>query len=182
MKKVIAVTGLILTAALTHAADTAELTAEARMQVKAFGGELKQTVQQGMKAGGPTAAIPLCNTEAPQIKARHSQGDWQVARTSSRVRNPDNVADAWEAEVLAQFEQRMAAGESADMMEASRLQDGEFRYMKAIPAGGVCMNCHGEKLTDAVTSRLHELYPEDQATGYRVGDLRGAFTLRKVIQ
>jgi hypothetical protein len=30
-----------------------------------------------------------------------------------------------------------------------------------------------------VTARLKELYPQDAATGFKVGDLRGAFTIRQ---
>jgi len=54
--------------------------------------------------------------------------------------------------------------------------------MKAIPAGGMCMNCHGQNLTSAVSSRLAELYPEDQAVGYMPGQIRGAFSLRKPVR
>ncbi|WP_221797634.1 Tll0287-like domain-containing protein [Oceanobacter mangrovi] len=173
--------GLAATTATAAEPDTAALTMEARQQVKAFGGELLQTVQQGMKAGGPMAAIPLCNTEAPQIKARHSAGDWQVGRTSLKLRNPNNAPDSWELATLKSFDQRLAAGEDPMKIDASTLENGQFRYMKAIPAGAVCMNCHGQNLQADVSKKLSELYPADQAVGYLPGQLRGAFTLRKAV-
>ena len=39
------------------------------------------------------------------------------------------------------------------------------------------MNCHGEPAAfpEQLTARLNELYPDDQATGYQTGQLRGAF-------
>lgn len=49
--------------------------------------------------------------------------------------------------------------------------------MKAIPVGGPCVVCHGEQIAEPVAARLSELYPEDEARGYKPGDLRGAFTL-----
>ncbi len=58
-------------------------------------------------------------------------------------------------------------------------QDGKrlFRYMKAIPTREVCLACHGRSLDPAVESTLKELYPEDRARGFSVGDIRGAFTV-----
>lgn len=159
--------------------DQMALTKEARQQVKAFGGNLKKTVKQGMKAGGPTQAIHLCNTEAPEIAAKHSQGDWEIGRTSLKLRNPDNQPTAWEASVLADFDKRLAAGEDPKKMEASKVEDGKFHYMKAIPTGGLCLTCHGDNLAEPVKARLAELYPNDKATGYQAGQIRGAFSLTK---
>ena len=58
-------------------------------------------------------------------------------------------------------------------------KDGKrvFRYMKAIPTGALCLNCHGTTLAPEVAAKLHELYPADAATGFNAGDLRGAFTI-----
>jgi len=52
-----------------------------------------------------------------------------------------------------------------------------FRYMKAIPLGGVCSNCHGPVLKPEVVQKLDQYYPDDKARGFQVGDLRGAFTI-----
>lgn len=162
--------------------DQAALTKEARQQVKAFGGNLKKTVKQGMQAGGPTEAIHLCNTKAPDIASQHSQGAWNVGRTSLKLRNPDNQPTAWEASVLADFDKRLAAGEDPKKMEASKMEGDKFHYMKAIPTGGLCLACHGETLAEPVKARLAELYPEDKATGYKAGQIRGAFTLTKSVE
>jgi hypothetical protein len=47
----------------------------------------------------------------------------------------------------------------------------------AIPANAPCLICHGEKIDPAVDARLKTLYPQDQATGHKQGDVRGAFTI-----
>ena len=39
----------------------------------------------------------------------------------------------------------------------------------------MCLACHGEHPAEAVRERLAALYPEDNASGYREGDLRGVF-------
>ncbi|MGV6851130.1 MAG: c-type heme family protein [bacterium] len=50
-----------------------------------------------------------------------------------------------------------------------------FRFMKAIPAGRACMACHGQSINHGLASKIQQLYPQDQATGYQPGDIRCAF-------
>ena len=177
---------ILVSAALASAAaqanDTAALQAEARAQIKAFAGALQSTLKQGIESSGPVQAIELCNTEAPAIAQAMSLNGWQVGRTSLKVRNPDNRPDSWEREVLQQFEQRKQAGEDVMQLEASTTVNGEFRFMKAIPTGALCVACHGVELSAPVQAKLSALYPQDQARGFNPGDLRGAFTLHKTLE
>jgi hypothetical protein len=55
------------------------------------------------------------------------------------------------------------------------------RYLRALPTVELCTQCHGpaDKLSPAVTAQLKALYPDDRATGYKVGDIRGAMTLSR---
>jgi hypothetical protein len=41
----------------------------------------------------------------------------------------------------------------------------------------MCLGCHGKNIAPEVQAKLDELYPEDQATGFSEGDLRGAFVI-----
>jgi hypothetical protein len=43
------------------------------------------------------------------------------------------------------------------------------------------VNCHGpdETLSDAVKARLDSEYPHDRATGHKLGDVRGAVTVKR---
>ncbi len=52
-----------------------------------------------------------------------------------------------------------------------------FRYVEARPTMELCLACHGSELGEPVKAVLAKHYPDDRATGFRVGDLRGAFTL-----
>ena len=166
----------------TAPADQATL--EARKLVQIFAGSLKSTLISAMQEGGPVAAISACKTEAPSIANDLSKTTgWQIARTSLKIRNSNNTPDAWERTVLEQFEQGRLAGESIDSMEYAALtNEGDepvFRYMKAIPTQAVCLACHGSHLDTALQHKLDELYPDDTATGFSPGDIRGAFTLHK---
>ncbi len=186
MKRAIAVAllcGLPLGAAVAEEASK-PLVAESKAIIKQFMGGLKGELKSAMKAGGPVNAIGVCNRVAPAIAEKQSaDSGWDVARTSLKTRNPDNAPDAWEQAVLEKFEARKAAGEPVKPMAFYEVvEEGDqkvFRFMKAIPTGNVCLNCHGSELKPAVAAKIDELYPSDKARGFQVGDIRGAFTLKK---
>lgn len=168
--------------AMADAADYSDRIEASRATASEFMQTLKQELMAGMQEGGPVNAISVCNLSAPGIantySARHG---WDVGRTSLKPRNPDNAPDEWERAVLESFEQRKAAGEDPAKMEYHEVieQDGArtLRYMKAIPTAKLCLACHGEHVDSTVKARLEKLYPEDQAIGFREGDIRGAFTI-----
>lgn len=171
-----------LFSASTFAGDLEDRAAASRAAVKEFAASLQGELGAAIKAGGPVSAIEVCSTKAPAIAADISKKQgWKVARTSLKLRNPKNAPDAWEAKVLKEFEARKAKGENPAQMEYSEIikDKKEFRYMKAIaiPADAPCLTCHGDKIDAAVGAKLKTLYPQDQATGYKTGDIRGAFTI-----
>jgi hypothetical protein len=163
--------------------DAAPRAAESRAVIKSFAGELQAALKSAMESGGPVKAIAVCNEKAPAIAAKHGEAKgWEVGRTSLKYRNPDNAPDQWEEAVLQRFDQRKAAGEDPAKMDFGEFTelDGKnvFRYMKAIPTAEVCLNCHGgDTVKPEVEARLGELYPDDKARGFSVGDIRGAFTI-----
>jgi len=189
MKKIVTIAALCSLPFGFAQADDADLQARAdksKAAIAEFFGNLKGQLEAGMKEGGPVNAIKVCNTVAPaiakDISAKHQMS---VARTSLKVRNPKNAPDAWETKVLKSFEERKAKGEPLDTMAFSEVVESngkkEYRFMKAIPTGEVCLKCHGENIDPAVKAKLDELYPNDKARGYKLGDLRGAFTVRQTM-
>lgn len=150
-----------------------------REAVKVLQKNLKTELQAAMREGGPVHAIDVCHVKAPEISEEVSGGlELSVGRTALRVRNPENVPDSWEQAMLESFKARLAAGEPLNELEAYMVEDDEFRYMKAIPMGGVCMACHGTSVNEKVRKKIRSIYPEDQATGFSPGEIRGAFTVR----
>lgn len=154
-----------------------------RDAVKAFGGNLKSELETAIKAGGPLQAIEVCNTKAMSITEEHAQKlGWKIGRTSLKLRNPKNAPDAWETQVLQQFEERKAKGEDVTKLEhVETIQNADgsktVRYMKSIFMSEGCLACHGEELNPDIAAKLKELYPDDKATGFKLGDLRGAFSI-----
>ena len=191
MRKLLGVL-LVLTgfgAAPAIAADAPDLEAfvqESRAKVKAFAGSLQGALKAAIEAGGPGNAIEVCNLEAPAIAREISAAPgWTVGRTSHKLRNPGNAADDWEAATIETFMARAAAGESLKTMERAEVVEEEgretYRYMKAIPVGQVCLTCHGTEIDPALEARIAAFYPEDRATGFALGELRGAFTISRTL-
>lgn len=190
MKKIITA-ALLCTMPLSAsfaADDAVKYTAESKAVIKEFFGKLKGELGKSMKAGGPVTTIEFCNKTAPTIAKEFSEKyGMKVARTSLKTRNPANAPDAWEEAVLKKFEERLAAGEKPDDMAVGEIVEANgqksFRFMKAIGMPPVdkmpCLKCHGENIDPKISAKLDELYPNDQARGYKAGQIRGAFTITK---
>lgn len=155
---------------------------ESRMVVGDFMLLLKLELKAAMREGGPGNAIQVCKNKAPKIAAEISEKHgWRVARTSLKLRNPLNEPDPWELKVMQQFEKRKAAGEEIKTLEYAEIVTTggkkQFRYMKAIPTERVCLTCHGSEIEQEEKDALNQFYPHDKATGFKEGDIRGAFTV-----
>jgi hypothetical protein len=161
--------------------------AKAREAIKGLAEGLKEKLVGAMTAGGPVAALGVCKTDAPKIAAeRSAAAGMTVGRTALKVRNGDNAPTDTERKVLEQFVKDIASGADAMKLEhAAIVEDGgktSFLYMKPImTAGKPCLACHGSEMDPAVSAKIKELYPNDQATGFNAGDLRGAFVVKSKI-
>lgn len=162
---------------------TSALDAEAVQIVKAFAGKLKPTLKSAIQTGGFVHAIDVCSDEAPKIAASLSaETGWDVKRVSLKARNKTSATpDTFERMVLEQFDERQVKGEPASGMMFSDVVGSDYRFMKAQGAEGLCLNCHGDSLQPDVKNALAERYPEDMATGYSLGQIRGAFSLTKAL-
>lgn len=160
-------------------AETADRAAEGRAIAAAFGAELRAELQAAMAEGGPLAAIRVCNEEAPRIAGVAAElSGAEVGRTSSKVRNPANRPDAHQRQVLAEFADLFAADNIEPPPERlDTLEDGRVRFMSAIIMQPPCLACHGAELAPPVATAIATLYPEDEARGYGIGELRGAFSI-----
>lgn len=168
-------------------ADLAERTAKARAAVQSLMKDLKSRLQAAMKEGGPVNALGVCNEAAPAIASTVSKDmGFEVGRTALKVRNSDNAPDDFERAALEEFVSAIAGGAQPGTLEKTAVveQDGKklFRYMKAIPMmEKPCMACHGGNLKPDVSAKITELYPNDEAVGFKPGELRGAFTITQTI-
>ncbi len=157
-----------------HAVSETDLSAEqlavltdgrrARQQLAAT---LMRTVSDA-SAEGPAAAIAACQDAAPRLAAEAATETLRIGRTSHRLRNPANQAPDW-----------AAAHVAAEQPTPALFAHGDSRVAELVPistAGG-CVGCHGaaESLPEPVRMELAQRYPNDAATGFAEGDLRGWF-------
>jgi len=159
-----------------------------RDAVMQLGRELKGRLQKALQEDGPVSAISVCRRSAPEIAERLSrEKGFYVGRRALKARNRENRPDAWEKKVLETFVKRRHKGEDPSAMEYNEtviLEDGRkvVRYMKAIPTGGLCLICHGETISPDIAGALQAHYPLDRATGFKKGDIRGAFTVMQLLK
>jgi hypothetical protein len=153
----------------------------AREAAGRLGKELKAELTSALSESGPSGGVRVCRDRAPEIAAAVSGDGLRVGRTAPRVRNPDNAPDDWERDVLADFRTRIDAGADPAELEQWAVRETAGgrtgRWMKAIPMQPQCALCHGRDIPPELAETIGSLYPEDRATGFEVGDLRGAFTV-----
>lgn len=146
---------------------------EARALTKSFSESLKAELSAAMTEGGPALAIPVCSEKAPALTADASADGLTIRRIGTRVRNTaTNTPTDAERAVLDRL-----TDQSPEFVGEL---DGSLTYMRAIYIQeAVCLNCHGspEVLHPDAPALLAELYPDDSATGYALGDKRGAFVV-----
>lgn len=186
----LAATALSVAAMPAHAGTSTDEAVQAQLQdykstMQAFGKTLKGELQAAMKEGGPMAAVQVCNERAPEIAADLSaESGFTLRRTSLKPRATEPTD--WERAVLEDFEARQAAGTPVGEIAWHEVKevDGEkqLRFMKAIATEGVCLTCHGQDVDPKLKAEIDRLYPDDQATGFEEGDIRGAFSVTAALE
>lgn len=161
---------------VTDADREAALTA-ARTAATDLATTLKTRLVGELGTNGPLAAATVCSTEAGTMAAEVTgRTGAVVGRSSLRLRNPANAAPPWVAEWLAAQGERPAEGVTG-IERVDVTPEGEVaRVLRPIAVDAPCLACHGpaDSLAEGVPALLAEKYPSDAATGYAVGDLRGA--------
>lgn len=136
-----------------------------------------------LKDKDPHLALAACSEFAQDItRDIRDEQDVDVHRTALRYRNPKNKPDeferAWMENALAQKKEVNPAGEGVVLTAADGSR--EYRFVRPLFLAQLCIVCHGptDGLSDGVKAALAERYPDDRATGFGLGDLRGIVSVR----
>jgi hypothetical protein len=132
--------------------------------------ELKQALVAGMQKG-PVNAVSVCKVQAPAITDSLAVEGIRIGRTSHRLRNPANSAPDWVDTVLQTY-LREGLDRAPTLVP---LANDRLGYVEPITLQPLCATCHGTTLAPDVAAHIREAYPEDEATGFEVGDLRGVY-------
>lgn len=153
-------------------APSADEALQARVQAAAaaFGPTLRARLTEAVKAGGPPEGVKVCTQDAQEIGARVAvEHSVSIGRTSLKLRNPANTGPDWVME-------RLRSGEAGPLREVVDV-DGARVARMAVPIviEEPCLVCHGDPaaFSPELSAALAANYPEDAATGYALGDVRG---------
>ena len=177
---------LLFTSLLTASAMAAEsnttqalnVKQEGIKYIKMLGGALKTELKAHMKKD-PTGldALAFCTGSADSItKKVNAQlpSYAKVRRSALKVRNgSSNTPDATDKKVMKAYEEAIAS-RTFTPKDIKVVEEGNVtRVYKPLVTKAVCLKCHGTTLSPQISKALKSAYPEDKATGFKEGELRG---------
>ena len=131
--------------------------------------KLSGRLMDALSTSGPANAIGVCQVDAKSIATEvGKESGVQIGRTGVRLRNTSNQPPDWAKQLV--------AARSSEPVFA-RLSNGRAAALLPIKLQSQCLMCHGpkEQIAPDVQEKLAKLYPQDQATGFSEGELRGWF-------
>ncbi len=144
--------------------------------LKTLGGNMKKH----MKAGGPKDALSFCSVNAAgltaDVSAKFGEGV-DVKRITLKPRNPANMAEGSEKEILEALETLKRNGVKLPRYLIQKEGSGYKYYKPLVINKKVCLKCHGTSMEKGLMAEIKKRYPTDKATGYKMGDLRGAIVV-----
>jgi len=160
--------------------DTTAVIEEGRAISKAAFNTLSSNLKQAMEEGGVEFALKFCNLEAmPLTDSLSSNYGIELRRASHQPRNPVNRADSLEMKTIVEYLSQIK--EKGELKPVTYVRDKTIYYHAPIRiTNQLCLNCHGKRGTDIAESdfeTIQELYPEDEATGFEMGQLRGIWSI-----
>lgn len=125
---------------------------------------------QALAESGAHGAVTVCRDEAQQLTAEiAAETGLALGRTSHRLRNPKNGAPSW----AQPYVEAAARGEPAASVVVPL--DDRVGVLRPVFLSAPCLQCHGppESIDPEVLATLRAAYPDDRATGFAAGQLRG---------
>ena len=151
--------------------------------------DLKGILINQIQTNGILQAVSVCSDTAQVLTNNFGvEKGVYIKRVSLKNRNVNNAPDDFEKIILNKFTMMQQNNElNGETEYAEIVEEGEFkylRYVKPILVQAECLNCHGSEneIMPEVKQLISQAYPDDKAVGYKIGDLRGAVSLKKAIE
>lgn len=142
---------------------------------------LLTTLQAAIAREGIEGAVRYCNLQAlPLMDSLSKTHKATIGRTSLQLRNPANAPTELEQQLLEAYQYNAEEGLPMDD-NVQKIDQQYMLYTKPIVLGSeLCLNCHGQAgaIKPEVLQRIKSLYPNDQARGYKQGEVRGMWSIR----
>lgn len=149
---------------------------EAEQQSNKLKKELLSQVKSKMAEGGPLKAVEFCHENALGLTEEAAQKGYEIGRTSLKYRNPQNAPEKWMEEFLRQADSTTAKKPYAAQVVQN--PEGQDVYISPLYTAAACLQCHARP-AGVLKDKLEKLYPNDKATGYRLGEFRGLVWVKK---
>jgi Protein of unknown function (DUF3365) len=145
---------------------------------------LSSNLQSAIQTSGVSNALPFCSLAASPLTAGMAQKHGvTIRRVTHKARNPAGKADAVELAVLNGLAIALAAGGSTNPpspLVTNLVADTASFFAPIVLNNELCLKCHGEPGKDIApenVATIQRLYPQDEATGFKLGELRGAWRI-----
>ena len=159
--------------------DLAQIQPVAIDAIRASAATLSNALSTTIDTAGFKEAIAYCNLNANHLLNNISEEyGVTIKRTSSQLRNAANTPSDDEQLILDFYASQESLGK--ECVGEMSVVDGIYKYYQPIFVMDNCTKCHGikgETLNKKASKKIAELYPNDQATGYEAGDVRGLWVV-----
>lgn len=147
-------------------------------EARALAGDLKSSLMKNLSEkitkDGVVEAIPFCHANVKPIAksaAKDRMSKYDFGRTSHKIRNTGNNPQPWATKYLKEFQGKFKGEVKKDFIITT--VDNKKVYLEPLYVQPQCLLCHGDKVSGDVKKKIKTLYPEDKATGFKVGEFRG---------
>jgi len=139
---------------------------------------LGKNMKKHMKKGGPVEALTFCSDKAytltTDINKKLPKGV-SIKRVSLKNRNSFNKPETDEVKVLETFQSMKDQKIQLPQHLIQQVDATTYKFYKPLVIKKkVCLKCHGDITDKKLKNTIAKKYPEDKATGYKMGDIRGA--------
>ncbi len=175
-------TGILLVGLVAGARAEDRRVLRCRVLAHDFMAELTRTIQDAIHDEGLAGAVGVCRQAVPELEARYSLPPGiKVRLVALQCCDADNRPDAWEKKGLEDFLERRRQGAILAGLEYHKPVAGQgqtvFRYLRALPTGSLCLQCHGERLSPKVKKAMRSNCSGSGSGAFRLAELRGALSI-----
>lgn len=133
----------------------------------------KNALTEAVGKRGAKEALGECKVKAPKLVLQ--EGHLEVGRTSHKLRNQNNQPRQWLKPILEEYLRTPV--EKQPKQKLVTLGPNHYGYVEPLYVEAICLNCHGTEIKPEVKKEISNLYPSDEATGFKLGDFRGLIWL-----
>lgn len=182
---------LLIAAAFTATTATAatDEVANPRDVANTMMAKMKDRLVSEIQTAGAVNAIDVCAEAAPKLAAKIAaeNGMDYVRRVTFLPRNPKSEpvdVKGMDHFLLSSLPARDPKLTGVGKDERILVNNSAAHYARGLYIAPLCLQCHGssDEISPEVRAKLNEKYPNDKATGYKIGDLRGAIIIKQSVQ